>query len=781
MKAVRIKQTLRYFWKNKLFSIVNILGLAISFVLILLLTAYITNEKNVDGFHKNHDRIYRITRAGECAFSPPFGQYVADNIEGIDSFCRTFILEANVKSDFNLMKSSFCYYADANFFTMFSFPLITGSPQTVLAARNNVVLSETFAKKLFLNDNPIGKTIRINNRLDYQVTGIMKDVDETTHFKQVDVLFPFDALTDYFGNIQYPTQYDLRYFLPSLYVLAKEGTDLSSKGSELYLKANKWYWLFQQDESKNTVFHPLKEVYFSVASYGFPMGARDGNSKLLNLMISIVIGILLIALLNFINLTLSYSFKRRNEFGIKKIIGLNKWQLIFQSFTETAFLYLISSIVALIILWLILPSFNLLTGYHFTLLKFGSIINWQKLLLPAISIYVLTAIVPALIISGFSSSSTIKRAIGNIQVKYLQQTLVVIQFIVAIALITSMIVIQRQSNFLINFNTGFNKTETFYINLNSEIKKQKLLYKEELSKISGVEAVSLCNGMPGVGISELRFEANNKTQVLDYINVDEDYFKVMQIDLKNPSLIGSNGIWINETAARTLNYNANDKLVEIDWYGTKINAPVNEVLSDMNYRSLYEPCKPMMLTKLETQGWVDYALLRVNMANRNQILSEAEKIHKRFSPNFPFDYSFLNDTINKAYEKEKHTSKIVSWFSIFAILISSMGLFALSVFTINARIKEIGIRKVNGARIAEVLFMLNRNFVKWVVIAFVIATPIAWYIMNKWLESYAYKTQLNWWIFALAGLLALNIALLTVSFQSWQAATRNPVEALRYE
>jgi putative ABC transport system permease protein len=781
MKTIRIIQTLRYFWKNKLFSIVNILGLSISFVLILLLTAYITNEKSVDGFHKNHDRIYRVTRAGECAFSPPFGQYVTDNIEGVDSFCRTFILNANIKSDFNLVKSSFCYYTDANFFTMFSFPLIEGTPQTVLAARNNVVLSETFAKKMFPNNDPIGKIIRINNRLNYQVSGVMKDFDENTHFKQADVLFPFEALNDYFGNPQYSTQYDLRYFMPSLYVLAKEGSDLSTKGTELYVKAHKWYWLFQQDESNKTIFQPLNEVYFNAATYGFPMGARDGNSKLLKLMITIVSGIFIIALLNFLNLTLTYSFRRNKEFGIKKIIGINKMQFIGQSFIETLLLYIFSMLIALIILWLMLPSFNLLTGYHFTLLKFISTLNWQKLLFPAISVYVITAIVPALVISRFSPATIIRKTVGNIQIKLLQQILVVLQFIVAIALISSMIVIQKQSNYLINYNTGFNKTETFYINLNAEIKNQKLLYKEELSKIKGVEAVALCNGMPGVGISELRFEVNNKTQSLDYINVDEDYFKVMEIDLKNPSLIGSNGIWINETAARTLNYNANDKLVEIDWYGTKMNAPVNEVLPDMNYRSLYEPCRPLMLTKLEPQGWVDYALLRINMVNRNQILNEAEKIHKRYSPDFPFDYSFLNDTINKAYEKEKQTSKIVSWFSIFAILISSMGLFALSVFTINARIKEIGIRKVNGARISEVLAMLNKDFIKWVAIAFVIAIPVAWYAMHIWLENFAYKTALSWWIFALSGGLALLIALFTVSGQSWKAANRNPVEALRYE
>jgi len=781
MSTTMLKQSLRHFSKDKLFSIVNIFGLSISFVLILLLSIYITNEKNVDSFHTNGKRIYRLTRAGECAFSPPFGQYVADNIEGVESYCRTFELEANLKSDYNLVKSPSCCYVDSNFFQMFSFPLVTGNAKTVLAARNNIVLSERFAKKMFPNTDPVGKTIRLNNRLNYQVSGIMKDFDETTHFKQADVLFPFVALSDFFGGNSYLSQYDLHYFLPSLYLLARNGSDLTAKGADLFNKAKPWYWLFQQDESDKTVFQPLSEIYFNPATYGFPMGVREGNKKLLNLMTIIVIGILFIALINFINLTLTYSINRRNEFGIRKIIGSNKTQIVVQSLTETAFLFVISLLLSMCFLGIILPSFNQLTGFHTTAPHFFSLIKWHKLILFILLIYSVSAIVPALFNSGFSPATVIKKKMGNLKIHSFQQLLVVVQFVIATVLISSMITIQKQSNFLQNYNTGFNKEETFFIYLNSQIKDKKLLYKDELSKISGVEGVSLCNGMPGVGIPDLRFDANNKTQNLDYFNVDDDYFRVMQINLKNPVLPDWNSCWINEAAAKSLNYDPEKKSVVIDFYGNKVTCLVNEVLPDINYRSLYEPCKPTILTKLDTRGWVDYVLLRVNLTDINRILNEAEKIHKKFSSDFPFDYAFLNETINKAYEKEKQTSKIASWFSLFAILISAMGLFAFSVFSINTRIKEIGIRKVNGARISEVLVMLNTDFVKWVALAFVIAIPISYYSMHKWLENFAYKTTLSWWIFALAGLLALGIAILTVSWQSWRAATRNPVEALRYE
>ncbi|HEX3009570.1 MAG TPA: ABC transporter permease, partial [Bacteroidales bacterium] len=277
----------RNYWKNKLFSIVNCLGLSISIVLIFFLTIYVSTEKSVDQFHKN-ERIYRVLRNNECAFSPPFGQYIVDNIEGAESFCRIFVIEATLKSDFNLIKSPNCYYADANFFEIFSFPVIKGTPENILESSNSVALSESFSKKLFPNQDPVGKKIRFNNRLDYIVTGVFKDFSENTHFKQADIILPYRAFNDFLGGSDFTNQYNLHYFLPALYVVANENTDLSSKGDKLYRKAKPWYWLFQEDGSKNTQFQPLKDVYLNQAEYGFPLGTRTGNNKLITAIILIV-------------------------------------------------------------------------------------------------------------------------------------------------------------------------------------------------------------------------------------------------------------------------------------------------------------------------------------------------------------------------------------------------------------------------------------------------------------------------------------------------------------
>lgn len=238
---IGIKFALRHLLKNKLFSAVNILGLSLSGILVLLLMVFISTEKGVDKFHENESRIFRVVRADECAFSPPFGQYLVDNIDGVESFCRTFVLEATLQSENNLLKSPNCFYVDSSFFEMFSFPLVKGDARSVLTVRNSIVLSESFAKRLFPNQDPIGKTVKFNNRLDYYVTGIAKDFDENTHFKPADAIFPFVAMADFLGNQQYLLQYDLRYFLPGLYVMAKDGTDLTSKGDEVYKKVKSWY------------------------------------------------------------------------------------------------------------------------------------------------------------------------------------------------------------------------------------------------------------------------------------------------------------------------------------------------------------------------------------------------------------------------------------------------------------------------------------------------------------------------------------------------------------
>ncbi len=773
-----LKQTFRYLWRNKLFSFVNIAGLSISLALVFLLSVYISTEKNVD---RNHtEKIYRLTRNGECAFSPPFGQYLKDNVEGVESYCRVFIIDATLKSEYNLLHSNRCYYADSNFFKMFSLPLEKGKEGEALASRNNVMISQSYAAKLFPDKDPVGKTICMNNRLDYVVKGVFKDFDEKTHFKSADVVFPFNAMGDYFSD-KYLTQYDWHFFLPALYLTAKTGYDLSKSANLVYEKSKPWYWLFQEEGSANVSIQPVEDIYFNSAKYAFTYGVREGNAKTIRLFTFIVIGILVIALINYINLTISYSVKRRNEIGIKKIIGSSKKYIIYQSLIESAIFFVCSFILGLILILFVIPAFNRLSGYHYTLQQVFSVVSWVKFIFYYSLIGLITGNLIALILSGFKPSSIIKKPKTTLRIKALQRSMVVLQYVISIVLIISVCMVLKQNSFLVNYNVGFDKTETFFVRLNSEIKSHKLAFKEQLQKVKGIESVSLCNGMPGVGIMNMRFTSNNQTQNIDRLEIDEDYFKTMGITTKNSVLPDKNVCWINKSAAKSLNYDDTQRTILVDWAGKKETYIVNEVLPDMNFHSLYTPVQPAIFTKLNSKGWVDYALVRVNTSDLKSVLTETKNAYRGFCKNFSFDYSFVNDKINSAYKKEFKASNILLWFSVFAIFISSLGIFTMSVFSSNIRIKEIGIRKVNGAKIGEILSLLNKDFVRWVFISFMIATPLAYYFIQAWLKSFAYKTTFSWWIFALAGIITMGIALLTVSWQSWRAATRNPVDALRYE
>jgi putative ABC transport system permease protein len=766
--------------KNKLYTIVNGVGLAIAITLTLLLSIYVKTEKSIDDFHTNGSRIYRVLHNNSCSFSPPFGQYMADHISGIESYCRTFEMEAVLANAGTKIKSEACLFVDSSFFRMFSFPLINGNQNDVLREKNNVVISEGFAKQLFGNQNPIGQQIRFKNRLDFIVSGVVADFTENTHFNKPDVIFPFHTLDDVFFN-GYLTQSDGRYFLSGLYVMADNNVDLSLKANELLQLVKTWYWLFQEDRNTQISFQPLKKAYFHPAKYGYPSGAREGSFSLIFLLVGIGIGLSFIALFNFINLTLAKTAERQSIIGIEKISGAGNHWIFVQSMLETFVIVCLSFSISLILFGLALPAFNQLTNYHLSYHQAVTSVFFLKSILITILVVLAAGIIPAIMVTRYKPLSSLKKTIGVFKMSGVQQSLVVLQFSISIVLIVAMAFILKQNRFMTNYNVGFNKEETLFVYLNADIKDQKQAFKNELSQIAGVQGVSLCNGMPGIGIWNWKFEYKGKPKDMDMLNVDEDYFTVMGITLKKPILQSPNSCWINESAAKSLDWSPQQPAIELEENNNKTTFVVNEVLPDMHFHSLYEPPRPTMFTKLNVGEWVSYALIRINTQKAPAILADIRSVFAKFSSNFPIEYAFLNDQINKAYDREIRTAKIVSWFALFAIIISSLGIFSLAVFALNRRTKEIGIRRVNGARTTEIMTMLNKDFLKLVAIAFLIACPIAWYAMHKWLENFAYKTDLSWWIFAAAGVLALGVALLTISWQSWRAAKRNPVESLRYE
>lgn len=342
-----------------------------------------------------------------------------------------------------------------------------------------------------------------------------------------------------------------------------------------------------------------------------------------------------------------------------------------------------------------------------------------------------------------------------------------------------MILVKKQHTYLSNYNIGINKEQVVHLKLNSDLKTSYVAFKQELKKLGGVEHVSYCSGFPGVGIMPLLLEYNGSAHNLDLLKIDNDYFDVLKVPVHNKITNNERQCYINELADNSIGLSGD--IFKANILGNNRELEIAAVIKDINFHPLYEPGKPAIYMLRNQNDWVDYALIRLNSSNNQKSIENIENLYHQFSVNFPFELAFMDDTINLAYQKEQRLSKIMSWFTLFAILISSLGVFILALYSLQQRTKEIGIRKVNGAKVSEILSMLNQDFIKWVVMSFFIASPIAYYVMSKWLESFAYKTELSWWIFGLAGISALGIALLTVSWQSWRAANRNPVEAPKYE
>ncbi len=776
-----IKQAIRFLHRHSKYVLASVLGLSISLTLIVMLLNYMYNENHVDSFHKNADKIYRVIHSDECAFSPPFSQYLKDNVSEINSCCRTFCLSGVLKTENSMVQSDRCFYADSNFFSMFSFPLVAGNSKTVLDTRNKVVLSENFAKVLFQNENPVGKTLTFNGRLTYYVSGIAKDFNESTHFKPVDVIFPFGAMADFMGEeSNYLSQYSWRFMMPALYItLDKQVSKATCKN--LVSDLNKWYWLFSDNPNSNLQFEPLKEVYLNSVNYGYKPNVRSGNKNVLRLVLFIVLSVCVIAFINFINLTISKANIRLPEFGIKRINGAGFVSFIFSFITEQILIVLAALTVSVLLILLCLPFYNQLMGYHLT---FGSILQTEYFL-KTIALFALMVISTGTIVMFVILLKTMAKnkllLKGNSRIVFLQKALLIVQYTMSISLIISMLVILKQKHFIENFNYGFNKKGSLYVKLNREFVGKAEAFKSEIEKIAGVKSVSLCNGMPGVGIFNLRFEKEGKAKDIDLFNIDANYFKTMEVPDVECIELADDECWINESAAKELDYNENEGFVEFLEFDETRKLKVKGILADLNFYSLHQVARPTIFSKINTMRFIDYLLVNIESKHVAEFLSKAKQQYAKFSSKFPFEYAFLNDKMNQSYINDYRTLKLVVWFSIFGIVLSSFGMFSLTLLLLLNKTKEIGIRKVNGAKISEILTMLNTVFVKWMAIAFAIAAPIAYYIIDKWLENFAYKTELSWWIFALAGIITITIALLTVSWQTWRAARRNPVEALRYE
>jgi putative ABC transport system permease protein len=795
MFSNNLKIALRNLLKNKTFSFINVFGLSVGIICTLLIMLWVQDELNFDQFHKNGNQIYRVVQYdnnGKNSRTPAMlAPEITTKIPEIGSFTRVFKLPGVVfKQETNIFNEDNGIVVDPQFFSIFNFPFIEGNPETALSAPSSVIITESLAKKYFGNSDPINKTINIDGRNASVVTGVIKDIPKNSHLK-FDFVMPFCLLevimasdVNDWGAYNYTTYLKLA---PKTNIAAASLKINQIAKDKLPAQLLSFWNKFE--------LQPLSQIHLSAdISNDHFLGnftvVEDRSTVYIFSYIAFFI--LILACINYMNLSIAQSGGRTREIGLKKVVGSSKAQLRKQFMGEYFLISMFALVVAIISVNLLLPWFNQISGKTL-------VVNHAKNIIPYLTILLVTTLLggfyPAFSLSSFNPVNTLKQLVpGSVKTSYLKSSLVIFQFAVSIILIAGTFIVYRQLQYIQDKKLGFQKENIVYVPIKGNSASRYQAMKEELLKNPDILAVSAKDCLPTTTLRNLVdfFWDDKKPDqqvMMELTGVDYNYFEELNISLLAGRSFSetfpsdaSSAFILNEEAVKITGMESpiGKKFASWNKSGTIIG-----IIKNTNFKSLHEKPNPqvyhIMKNIHEEAGLAGVMLIKLNGSNQAKTLVFIEKTWKNLNAEAPFELHFLDQTYDQLYSSERKINLIFGYFSILAILIACLGLYGLVLYSADQRKKEIGIRKINGANITEVMAMLNTDFVKWVAIAFVIATPIAYYAMNKWLENFAYKTELSWWIFALAGLLALGIALLTVSWQSWRAATRNPVEALRYE
>jgi len=785
------KLSFRNIIKNKTNTGINIASLALGITILLLIMMYTVNELSVDSFHSKTDRIYKITYGISSLTPGPLNEYLKDKFPEIE---QTTHIETGQLSIFSPViqyeKQSFeiekYYSADPGFFKIFDFEVVQGDLKSALESPFSIILTESEASRIFNNKNPIGETVIWKSFQDFTFTvnAVVKDLPSNSSIQFNGLIS--DASVNAMGGSRYSANWGFTVY--ESYVLIKPNVDTKALEGKLaanlisYYRDNLSSSASVDDARANPIqLHTLKDVYFN-KDLSNDTTSR-GNRMLINMLLIIGGIVMLLSIINYINLTTARASSRTKEIGIQKIIGSPRKSLILQHLSETTLISFFAVVVGTLLTLVLINPFglfmNVVNG-----LKFQS---WVfAILIPAaVVLGLVSGIYPALMFSSRKAidiiklKTTVRSKGGN-----LRHSLIVFQFSVTIALIAATFLIFKQLNFIKDQDLGIPKEQIVYAKLSYQILRgNKELLRERLLALPDVEQAAFSSNIFGKIEGLNSQEIDGKTLNFASTWVDAEFIKLYNLQLVDGRFF-SKELKTDENATALINEAAVRNFGVKDPYQLNIRVPggkakVVGIVKDFNYKSLHNKIEPLVIIYLPRQG--QYVNLKISGRNISSTLKKVSSVWNELAPGFPFSYHFLDQDFEQLYRKDEQMAKAITLFSLIAIAIAALGILGLSIFMGESRIKEIGIRKINGAKVSEVMILLNRDFVKWVSISFVIAVPIAYYAMNKWLENFAYKTELSWWIFVLAGLLALGIALLTVSWKSWKAATRNPVEALRYE
>lgn len=802
-----IKTAFRNLLKNKGFTAINVLGLALGLATCLLIVFYVFDELSYDLYNVKADRIYRLNNdikfgGNENSYAvvpAPTAAAIKNDFPEIEQVARFRSRGGNqVKKGNQNIQENNMVYADPTIFDIFTLPMVSGNAATALKETHTVVINERMAMKYFNTTNAVGKVLTFNDTALYKVTGVIRNIPKQSHF-DFDFFISMTTLQESKDDAWFSNNFNT-------YILFRPGADPQKFAVKLpeFMRRHAGpqllsilHMTFAKFEQTGNYFRfsmiPLKRIYLhsnSVAELG-----ATGNIQYVYIFSAIAIFILLIACVNFMNLSTARSSNRAREVGVRKVLGSPRKYLIAQFLTESIIVTLVGAVIAVFAAWALLPVFNQMSGKELTITP--QIIGW---LLPVLALFIivvgcLAGSYPALYLSGFQPIEVLKgKLAAGFKGGLLRSSLVVFQFAISICLIIGTLVIYNQLKYIQNKDLGYNRDHVMIVWDTWTLGNKAKTFKQEIRQIAGVQNATLTGALPteNFGNSTTFF----KDPVLDQKRailtqqwyVDEDYLPTLGVKIKEGRNFSkdmptdSNGVIINEAAAQLLGF--------ADPIGQTLYSPADNmvkkidkfhvvgVMKNFNFRSLRENVTPLFLMYGEDRGALS---IRFNSADIPGLVAQVKNTWQKMSPAVQFNYIFMDKAFDGMYRKEQRMGGIAVAFTSLAIIIACLGLFGLAAYAAEQRTKEIGIRKVLGAGISTIVAMLSRDFIKLVFIAILIAAPISWWAMHEWLQGFAYRQNFQWWIVLLAGVSAVLIAFITISFQSIRAALMNPVKSLKSE
>jgi putative ABC transport system permease protein len=785
------KTTFRSLKKNKMTGIINITGLSVGMTAAILILLWVQNEINFDNYHKDADRVYRLTTNLKIynsiweASPLLLADAIKRDVPEVESAAKLYNGNNPV---FNINGNAFyeknCAYVDDSWFSIFHYDFIEGNAASFANDANSIILTASEANKYFGKRNILGTTFRVDS-MNLVVKGIIKDAPANSSFQYTSFIPLANLLKDE-GRRTNDEQWQNANYIT--FIKTKVGANknlVSKKITDVFAK--------NSDDHETTIsLEALKDMHFEtdISNSVF----IHGNKNTVYIFTLLAVLLLLIACINYVNLTTAKASLRSKEVGVRKMIGATRSHLFYQFLSEAFIISCVALLVTLFLTYICLPVFNSITNKNFQF-PVTSAALWEVISITLLSAFVLNSIYPALVLSSFKPLN-VSRGVTVLRLKdsYLRKGLVIVQFTISVMLIAGTIIIYRQMQFIQQTNPGYNRAQTLitYVPRNiSTDNKNKLVkvIKQDLLTQSGILYVSMANqsivdiGSYSSGAADWEGHDTSFHPKIAQLSTDAEFANTLQLQMAEGRWFAGdneadkNNVVLNEEAIKELNIHKPYIGQRFTWKGRQ--GQIVGVVKDFKYKSLRDKTGP--LVAFQDSNWYNSFAIRIAPNNASQVIKALQNTWKKILPGTPLEYDFLDDSFNELYKTDRQTSALILAFAIIAIAISSLGLFGLTAFTAERRGKEIGIRKVLGASVAGIAQLLTIDFLKLVLIAIVVASPIAWFAMNKWLQDFAYRINISWWMFVLADLAAVVIALLTVSFQAIKAGIANPVKSLRTE